>query len=176
LEHTLETYVHSYCNMCNIPISFCNFPIYFYNIQIYFCNIPIYFCNTDRNTCNVPLKYLKHLKHILATRAFERNISLLQHALSSATSPYCLGMEPRQRVEFTGVELTTSMEKVVTCLVEKGRRWLTSGRRREEEEETPRRGSRKRGERCNTRSTFEILRCNTCNIRLKVDGTLETCI
>jgi hypothetical protein len=24
LEHTLQTYVHSHCNMCNIPIYFCN--------------------------------------------------------------------------------------------------------------------------------------------------------
>jgi len=24
LEHTLETYVHSHCNMCNIPFYFCN--------------------------------------------------------------------------------------------------------------------------------------------------------
>ena len=24
LEHTLETYVYSHCNMCNIPIYFCN--------------------------------------------------------------------------------------------------------------------------------------------------------
>jgi hypothetical protein len=29
---------------------------------------------------------------------------------------------------------------------------------------------------CNTRSTFETSRCNTCNIRLKTDETLETCI
>ena len=24
LEHTLETYVYSHCNMCNVPIYFCN--------------------------------------------------------------------------------------------------------------------------------------------------------
>jgi hypothetical protein len=41
-------------------------------------------------------------------------------------------------------------------------------------EETPRRASRKRRERYNTRSTFETFRCNTCNIRLKTDETLET--
>jgi hypothetical protein len=30
--------------------------------------------------------------------------------------------------------------------------------------------------RCNTRSTFETFRYNTCNIRLEIDETLETCI
>jgi hypothetical protein len=28
---------------------------------------------------------------------------------------------------------------------------------------------------CNTRSTFEISKCNTCNIHLKTNETLETC-
>ena len=27
LEHTLETYVYSHCNMCSIPIYFCNIKI-----------------------------------------------------------------------------------------------------------------------------------------------------
>jgi hypothetical protein len=39
------------------------------------------------------------------------------------------------------------------------------------EEETPMRDSRKRGRRCNTRSTFEKSRCNNCNI-CKADKTL----
>jgi hypothetical protein len=30
-------------------------------------------------------------------------------------------------------------------------------------------------ERCNTRSTFETSKYNSCNIRLKVDETLKTC-
>jgi hypothetical protein len=34
----------------------------------------------------------------------------------------------------------------------------------------------KEGARCNTRSTFETSRCNTCNIRLRADEILETCI
>ena len=29
---------------------------------------------------------------------------------------------------------------------------------------------------CNTRSTFKIFRCNTYNIRLKTEETLETCV
>jgi hypothetical protein len=43
-----------------------------------------------------------------------------------------------------------------------------------EAEETPRRGNRRRGGKYNTRSTFETFRCNTCNIWLKTDETLET--
>jgi hypothetical protein len=31
LEHTFETYVYVYCNMCNIPIYFCN--IYMKHMQ-----------------------------------------------------------------------------------------------------------------------------------------------
>jgi hypothetical protein len=60
--------------------------------------------------------------------------------------------------------------------IEKGRGRRMPNRRREEESETPRRDSKKRGERCNTRSTFETFRCNTCNIHMKVDEILETCI
>jgi hypothetical protein len=44
------------------------------------------------------------------------------------------------------------------------------------EEETLRRSGRKRGGRCNTRSTFETYRRNTCNISLKADEMLERCI
>jgi hypothetical protein len=49
LEHTLETYMHSHCNTCNILI---------------------YFCNTDMKHFNISLKHLKHLKHIFATCTF----------------------------------------------------------------------------------------------------------
>ena len=60
LEHTLETYVYKYCNMCNIPI--------------YFYNISIYFCNTDT-------KHLQHTSEIPETYVcnmhFQCNISLL---------------------------------------------------------------------------------------------------
>jgi hypothetical protein len=45
--------------------------------------------------------------------------------------------------------------------------------RRRKEEEIPRQGNRSRGERYNTRSTFETFRYNTYNIRLKVDETLK---
>jgi hypothetical protein len=48
--------------------------------------------------------------------------------------------------------------------------------RRRKEEEIPRQGNRSRGERYNTRSTFETFKYNTYNIRLKVDETLEICI
>ena len=41
VEHTLETYVYSHCNMCNIMF-------YFYNI-------------------NIQMKHMKHLKHKLVT-------------------------------------------------------------------------------------------------------------
>jgi hypothetical protein len=41
-EHTLETYMYSHCNMCNILIYF----------------------------CNIKMKHLKHLKHTFATWAF----------------------------------------------------------------------------------------------------------
>jgi hypothetical protein len=58
----------------------------------------------------------------------------------------------------------------VTRIEKRGKGHLMPIRRREEDE-TPRRGGR-----CNTRSAFEIFRRNTCNIRLKSDGTLETCI
>jgi hypothetical protein len=37
-------------------------------------------------------------------------------------------------------------------------------------------GSRRQGGRCNTRSTFETSRYNTCNIRLKTDETVNTCV
>jgi hypothetical protein len=46
LEHTLETYVYSHCNVCNI--------------LIYFCNIHI------KHLQHIS-KNLKHLKHILTT-------------------------------------------------------------------------------------------------------------
>jgi hypothetical protein len=42
-------------------------------------------------------------------------------------------------------------------------------------EDTETRQQKKRQERCNTRFTFETSRCNTYNIRVKADGTLETC-
>ena len=42
MKHTLKTYVYSHYNMCNILIYF----------------------------CNKPLKYLKHLKHAIATCTF----------------------------------------------------------------------------------------------------------
>jgi hypothetical protein len=48
LKHTLETYVYSHHNMCNIPI---------------------YFATSRWNTCNIQMKHLKHLKHTLATWA-----------------------------------------------------------------------------------------------------------
>jgi hypothetical protein len=54
LEHTLETYMHSHCNMCNILI---------------------YFCNTDMKHFNITLKHLKHLKHIFATCTFSATTS-----------------------------------------------------------------------------------------------------
>jgi hypothetical protein len=54
LEPTLETFVYSYCNMCNIPI---------------------YFCNSD--VIHWQQRPLKRLKHTLATCAFQRNIILL---------------------------------------------------------------------------------------------------
>ena len=47
---------------------------------------------------------------------------------------------------------------------------------RQEEEETQRRGNRRWRGRCKTQSTFETSRCNTCNISLKIDETLGTCI
>jgi hypothetical protein len=40
LEHTFGIYVHSHCNMCNIPINFCNILIYFYNNDTKHINIP----------------------------------------------------------------------------------------------------------------------------------------
>jgi hypothetical protein len=46
LEHILETYVYSHCNICNIPI---------------------YFVTLIQNTCNI---HLKHLKHMFATCVF----------------------------------------------------------------------------------------------------------
>jgi hypothetical protein len=48
-KHTLETYVYSHYNICNIPINF--------TTSIY-------------NTCNIPLKHLKYLKHTLTTYVF----------------------------------------------------------------------------------------------------------
>jgi hypothetical protein len=60
LKHTFETYVHSYCNMCNI--------------LIYFCNVSIYFCNNDmkqlQHTSERPETYVCNMR-------FQRNISLL---------------------------------------------------------------------------------------------------
>jgi hypothetical protein len=49
--------------------------------------------------------------------------------------------------------------------------WIPSRSWEKEEEEIIRRGGR-----WNTRFTFETSRYNTCNIRLKTDETLETCI
>jgi hypothetical protein len=50
LEHILETYVYSHYNLCTIPI---------------------YFYNRCCNTCNIPLKHLKHLnillQHVVST-------------------------------------------------------------------------------------------------------------
>jgi hypothetical protein len=43
-------------------------------------------------------------------------------------------------------------------------------------EETPMRGSRRRGEICNTQSTFKTSRCNTYNIRMNTDETNKTCV
>jgi hypothetical protein len=45
-----------------------------------------------------------------------------------------------------------------------------------EEEQISRQGSRRRVGRCNNRSTFKTSRCNTYNIRLKTDESLETCV
>jgi hypothetical protein len=57
LEHTLQRYVHSHCNMCNI--------------LIYFYNIPIYFCNTDTkhfamHLWNICLQHNFSMQHLLA--------------------------------------------------------------------------------------------------------------
>jgi hypothetical protein len=90
LEYILETYVHSYCNMCNI------------NLLLQHPDLPI----PIRSTYNIPLKHLKHLKHIFATCAF------------IVTSPCYFGMEARRRVEFTGVELTSGAE--LAAPMEKG--------------------------------------------------------
>jgi hypothetical protein len=60
----------------------------------------------------------------------------------------------------------------ITSIEKEGRGRRMPSQRREEEEETLRRDRRKRGMRCNTRSTFEISTCSNCNIRLKADKTL----
>ena len=78
LEHTLQTYVHSYCNICNISF---------------------YFCNTDT-------KYLQHTSETPETYVWT--------CAFTATSPCCLGMEARCRVEFTGVDLTTPVVKAAS--------------------------------------------------------------
>jgi hypothetical protein len=57
LKHTLQTYVYSYYNISNISICI---------------------ATTIYNTCNIPLKHIKHLKYTLATCAF------------SVASTYCL--------------------------------------------------------------------------------------
>jgi hypothetical protein len=49
LEHTLTTYMYSYCNMCNIPIYFCNIQMKTYKI------IKTYTCNMHFQ-CNVTLQ------------------------------------------------------------------------------------------------------------------------
>jgi hypothetical protein len=54
LEHTLETHVYSHCNNTTSRYTFA--------ISIY-------------NTCNISLKYLKHLKYTLATCTFQQNLA-----------------------------------------------------------------------------------------------------
>jgi hypothetical protein len=77
LKHTLETYVYSHNNICNIQIYFCN--IQMKHLQHTYetpetletcmlCNIQIYFCNIQiKHLKHTPEKQLKHLKHKLAT-------------------------------------------------------------------------------------------------------------
>jgi hypothetical protein len=57
LEHTLETYVHNHCNICNISI---------------------YFCYTDtKQNYNVSLKHLKTPETYVCNMPFQHDISLL---------------------------------------------------------------------------------------------------
>ena len=75
LEYTIETYVYSHCNMCNIPI--------------YFCNISIYFCNID----------IKHVQHTYETlETYVCNMLFQRKHLLVASQ-----MEAPRRVEVTGV-------------------------------------------------------------------------
>ena len=43
-----------------------NLATYMYN----YCNIPIYLKHMHENNCNISLKHLKQLKHMLKTRVF----------------------------------------------------------------------------------------------------------
>ena len=88
LKHTLETYVYNHYNMCNVAIYFCNIQTKhlqhssghrnIWNIHLKHTCITITTCAASRstvatsiyNTCNIPLKYLKHLKHTIATCVF----------------------------------------------------------------------------------------------------------
>jgi hypothetical protein len=63
LKHTLETYVYSYYNMCNIPIYFCNIDIQYLQhtseiLKTYSCNIrisPFFFRTTQHSAGKRPI-------------------------------------------------------------------------------------------------------------------------
>jgi hypothetical protein len=68
-DETYRTYTHEIC-------MYSHYIIY---------NVSIYFCKSIYNTCNIPTKKLKHLKHTLATCGFHP-FSFVRHNTEQATA------------------------------------------------------------------------------------------